>query len=99
VTVAAPRKFGSVGYETGTDTFIRYRDQAEVAFPICLRFAKVGDVLSVTPEGLEDLLVEEPVRWRFIQVKTRDAGLGGWLYGDLLAIVVGCGASFERTRS
>jgi len=70
--------------ETGTDTFIRYRYQAEVTFPLCLRCAMAGDVLSVTPERLEDLLVEEPMCWRFIQIKTRNAGLGPWLYGDLL---------------
>ncbi len=70
--------------ESGTDTFQRYHYQAEAAFLHCLRCAKVGDVLSVTPERLEDLLVEERERWCFIQVKTRDAELGPWLFGDLL---------------
>jgi hypothetical protein len=70
--------------ETGTDTFARYRYQAQCSFAECMRCALTGDVASVTPERLEDLLVEEPGRWRFIQVKTRDAGRGPWLFGDLL---------------
>lgn len=70
--------------ETGTDTFGRYRYQAQCSFAECMRCALTGDVVSVTPERLEDLLVEEPARWRFIQVKTRDAGRGAWLFGDLL---------------
>lgn len=70
--------------ETGTDTFGRYRYQAQASFGECMRCALTEDVVSVTPERLEDLLVEEPARWRFIQVKTRDPGRGPWLFGDLL---------------
>lgn len=70
--------------ESGTDTAIRYRYQAHAAFLHCLDCALIGTVISVTPERLEDLLVEEAKRWRFIQVKTRDAGYGPWLFGDLL---------------
>jgi hypothetical protein len=70
--------------DTGTDTFRRFRYQAECAFGECMRCALTGDVDSITPERLEDLLVEEPSRWRFIQVKTRDAGRGPWLFRDLL---------------
>ena len=42
-----------------------------------------GGVVSDTPERLEDVLVDEPACWRFIQVKTRDAR-AAWLFGDLL---------------
>lgn len=83
--------------ETGTDTFVRYRYQAAVAFPLCLRCARVGDIVSVTPERIEDLLVEEASRWRFIQIKTRDAGYGAWKFSDLLSDG-GAARSFVRTH-
>src|SRR5689334_11960203 len=70
--------------ESGTDTAVRYRYQAHAAFLHCIDCALIGTVISVTPERLEDLLVEETQRWRFVQVKTRDAGYGAWLFGDLL---------------
>lgn len=71
--------------ESGTDTAIRYSYQAHAAFMHCMNCALVGTVISVSPERLEDLLLEEAQRWRFVQVKTRDAGYGAWLFGDLLS--------------
>jgi hypothetical protein len=70
--------------ESGTDTFVRFRYQAHAAFLYCMDCALIGKVKSITPERFEDLLVEEALRWRLIQLKTRDAGYGLWLFGDLL---------------
>jgi hypothetical protein len=70
--------------DTGSTTFARYYYQAEVAFPLCLRCALVGGVLAVVCERFEDVLVEEEQRWRFLQIKTRDPGLGAWTFSDLL---------------
>jgi len=70
--------------DTGSDTFARYRYQAEAAFPSCLRCALIGDVLSLIPERIEDLLVEERNLLRFVQIKTRNAGYGAFTYADLL---------------
>jgi hypothetical protein len=44
---------------------------------------------------LEDVLVDEPARWRFIQVKTRDAG-AAWLFGDFSMTAARCIASCAR---
>lgn len=70
--------------DTGSSTFARYHYQAEVAFPLCLRCALVGDIRAVVCERFEDLLVDEGDQWRFLQIKTRDAGLGAWTFTDLL---------------
>jgi hypothetical protein len=70
--------------DTGSDTFARFRYQAEAAFPACLRCALLGDVLALVPERIEDLLIEEQTRVRFVQIKTRDAGYGPFTYADLL---------------
>lgn len=85
--------------DSGTDTFQRYHYQAEVAFASCLRCALVGDILSITPERIEDLLIEEPDRWRFIQVKTRDAGFGAFTFASLLAADGGALRSVLRTHT
>jgi hypothetical protein len=70
--------------DTGSDTFARFRYQAEVAFPTCLRCALLGDVLALVPERIEDLLIEEQALVRFVQIKTRDAGYGPFTFADLL---------------
>jgi hypothetical protein len=70
--------------DSGSDTIARYRYQAEAAFSACLNCALVGDVLAVVPERIEDLLIEERNRLRFVQIKTRDAGYGAFTYTDLL---------------
>jgi hypothetical protein len=51
----------------------------------CLDLALIQTVLSITPERIEDLLIEQADRWRFVQVKTRDPGLGAFTFADLLA--------------
>ena len=71
--------------DSGSDTFRRYRYQAEVAFPFCLDCALIGDVVSVTLEHLEDLAVEfADGSWRLVQVKTRDPGQAPWTLKSLL---------------
>jgi hypothetical protein len=70
--------------DTGSDTFKRYRYQAEAAFTACLDLALVQTVVSITPERIEDLLIEQADRWRFIQIKTRDPGLNAFTFAELL---------------
>lgn len=70
--------------DTGSETFRRFRYQAEAAFVSCLDLALIRTVLSITPERIEDLLIEQADRWRFVQIKTRDAGLGAFTFADLL---------------
>ena len=71
--------------DSGSDTSQRFHYQAEVAFTACLDLALLGTVVSITPERIEDLLIEQQDRWRFIQVKTRDPGLNAFSFADLLA--------------
>jgi hypothetical protein len=85
--------------DSGTDVFQRYHYQAEVAFASCLRCALVGDILSITPERIEDLLIEEADRWRFVQIKTRDAGFGAFTFASLLAANGGALRSILRTHT
>lgn len=74
--------------DSGSDTFARYRYQAQVAIPLALTCAmRESPILSVILEHFEDIAVECSAGWRFIQVKTRDAGLRPWRLVDL------CGAS------
>lgn len=68
--------------ETGSDTLIRYRYQAQLMIPFCLNCAVQGDVKSVFAEHFEDILVEYTNRWDFIQVKTRNQNLGPWKLSD-----------------
>ena len=70
--------------DTGTDTYKRFRYQAEVAFSSCLDMALIQRVVSITPERIEDLLIEHADCWRFVQIKTRDAGLNPFSFADLL---------------
>ena len=69
--------------DSGRDAFERFRFQAHVAFPYCLRCALDEGVERVTCEYFEDLLVEEPSRLRFIQIKTRNQDYGPWKLLDL----------------
>jgi len=71
--------------DTGSDISRRYRYQAEAAFMSCLDLALIRTVLSITPERFEDLLIEQADRWSFVQIKTRDPGLGAFTFADLLA--------------
>jgi hypothetical protein len=71
--------------DAGSDTAARYRYQAEVTLPLCLHCALGKEILSVIPEYFEDVCLETVDGWRFIQIKSRDPGLGLWGIADLLA--------------
>jgi hypothetical protein len=70
--------------DTGTDTLRRYRYQAKVVFPYVLHCAMDGPIEAVIPEHIEDLALQYPDCWRFVQIKSRDAGRGSWSLSDLL---------------
>lgn len=70
--------------DSGSDTYNRFRYQAEAAFTSCLDLALIKTVLSITPERIDDLLIEQADRWRFVQIKTRDPGRGAFTFADLL---------------
>lgn len=72
--------------DTGSVTFDRYLFQAGVAFPHVLDCALGGQTVGVWMEHHEDLALEQTgaVRWRFIQIKTRDEDGRGWRFNELL---------------
>ena len=71
--------------DAGSDTFRRYRYQADVAFPFCLDCALLGNVAAIVPEHFEDIAVElRDGSWILIQVKTRDADQPPWTLALLL---------------
>ncbi len=63
---------------TGTDTLIRYKYQAALAFRYCLACVLGEDVRCVIMEHFEDFIVQYSDRWDFLQVKTRNPDLGAW---------------------
>ncbi len=69
---------------TGTDTFIRYRYQAQLIAPYCLECVANGTVVSVLAEHFEDIVIEFRDRWHFVQVKTRNQNLGPWKLSDAI---------------
>jgi hypothetical protein len=77
--------------DSGTDTFRRFCYQAHVAFPFCLECALGGEVISVVAEHVEDIAVERPSTWQFIQIKTRNAERGPWRLSD----ITGSGGAFR----
>ena len=71
--------------DSGSPTFVRYRYQAEIALRYCLDCGLGGHIKSVILEHHEDIVIELPDTWRFMQIKTRDASRGAWRLSDLLA--------------
>jgi hypothetical protein len=69
---------------TGSDTFARYVYQALAAFPYCLDCAIGDGIQCIYPEHFEDLALQTPTRWRFIQLKTRDPKYGAWRLSQLM---------------
>lgn len=63
---------------TGTDTLIRFKYQAALAFRYCLACALGEGVSCVIMEHFEDFIVQYDSRWDFLQVKTRNPNLGAW---------------------
>ena len=71
--------------DTGSDVFSRYRYQADITLPFCLRCAVTGDIICVIPEHLEDIALQTNSGWRFIQVKSRNPERRPWGLLDLLS--------------
>jgi hypothetical protein len=72
--------------DSGTNTFARYIYQAKVIFPFFLSCGLCGPEISVIPEHIEDACIEYPAnKWRFLQIKSRDATQGLWTLSDLTA--------------
>ncbi len=69
--------------DSGSDTFARFVYQAHAMFPLCLYAATGSEIQSIYAEHLEDIAVELNTRWRFLQVKTRDPGLGPWTFAEV----------------
>lgn len=70
--------------DAGSDSFARFRYQAEVTLPFCLRCALNDDIVSVIPEHLEDIAIETEDKWRFLQVKSRNPERDLWKLSDLI---------------
>ncbi|MDE0036445.1 MAG: dsDNA nuclease domain-containing protein [Gammaproteobacteria bacterium] len=69
----------------GSDTFARFRYQAEVTLPYCVSAAlSENDIVAVVPEHKEDIALETGTGWRFLQVKSRNPERGLWQLSDLL---------------
>lgn len=69
--------------DTGADTFRRFRYQARLTVPYCLECI-LGRARCVVPEHIEDVAVQYDWGWLFLQIKTRDPGLGPWRLRDVL---------------
>ncbi|MCU1418490.1 MAG: hypothetical protein JWP32_2664 [Schumannella sp.] len=84
--------------DSGRDAFERFRYQAQVAFKHCLQAARGQEVLAITCEHIEDLVIEETARLRFVQIKTRNADYGLWRFADLCKPRGGALSSLLRTH-
>ncbi len=84
--------------DTGTETFRRYRYQAYLAVPFCLKCAAGEGVISVVMEHLEDLVVQYEDSWLFIQIKTRNADRGPWRLADAMGGLRSLYRVFRETR-
>jgi hypothetical protein len=69
--------------DSGSDTFARFAYQAHAMFPLCLYAATGNEIQNIYAEHIEDVAVEFNDRWRFLQIKTRDPGLGPWKFSDV----------------
>jgi tetratricopeptide (TPR) repeat protein len=70
--------------DTGSDTFARFKYQAHVTFPYCFELTRDQAIENVFVEHIEDIALDLGVSWRFLQVKTRDAGLGPWTFSEVV---------------
>jgi Cap4 dsDNA endonuclease len=83
--------------DTGTDTLIRFRYQAQLALPFCLACACKEKVRSVIMEHFEDIVVEYDDYWHFIQVKTRNPERGQWKLTDAIDGLTSLYRAFNKT--
>ncbi|MCI0337693.1 MAG: dsDNA nuclease domain-containing protein [Acidobacteria bacterium] len=78
------REFG----DDGADTLRRYFAQLEYTAYWCIRMLRHGEFIeAVTPEGVEDLVIERESITELHQVKTRDESQGMWTIADVLPIL------------
>src|SRR5258708_9759329 len=70
--------------DTGSDTFARFKYQAHVTFPYCFELTRDHAIENVFAEHIEDIALDLGGSWRFLQVKTRDAGLGPWTFKEVI---------------
>jgi tetratricopeptide (TPR) repeat protein len=70
--------------DTGSDTFARFKYQAHVTFPYCFELTRDYSIQSVFTEHIEDIALDLGSSWRFLQVKTRDGGLGPWTFSEVV---------------
>lgn len=82
VTAADPKDIEPPD-DRGSDTFARFAYQAHAMFPLCLYAATGNEIQNIYAEHIEDIAVELNDRWRFLQIKTRDPGLGPWTLADV----------------
>lgn len=71
--------------DSGSDSFERFAYQGFVALPILVACGREDGVVAVYAEHYEDVAVELRSGWRFLQIKTRNAGLGPWRFAHLCA--------------
>ena len=82
----------------GSDTFARFRYQAEVTLPYCLSaLSSQNGILAVIPEHLEDIALETTTGWRFLQIKSRNPERGLWTAPELFSKKGGALRSLYRT--
>lgn len=68
----------------GSDTFARFRYQAEVTLPYCVSAVlSENDIVAVVPEHMEDVALATGTGWRFLQIKSRNPERGLWQLADL----------------
>ena len=84
--------------DAGSDTFARFRYQAEVTLPYCVSALLLeNDIEAVIVEHYEDIALKTKTGWRFLQVKSRNPERGLWSAADLLAEKGGALRSLYRT--
>lgn len=77
------REFG----DDGADTLRRYWAQIEYTAYWCIRMLRPKEVIqAVTPESVEDLMIERNGITELHQVKTRDESQGVWTIAEVLPI-------------
>lgn len=83
---------------TGSDTLQRYAYQAQLLVPYCLDCGAQGKVVAILAEHFEDIVIEYPASWHFIQVKTRNQNLGPWKLSDALDGIKSLWRTYESLR-
>lgn len=81
---AAVRQFG----DDGAQTFQRYFTQFQYTAFWCIRMLRPAEsIVSVTPEVVDDVVIERLDCVEIHQVKTRDESRGAWTVAEILPIL------------